>query len=66
MCDYNNYSNGNIGPKKLKKLTLNRSIKINVSLAIATLVLGHDEDAVDVLHPVQVEGPVALNLVTDG
>jgi len=39
---------------------------VDPSFAEAALVLSDDEDAVDVLHPVEVEGPAAIDPVAVG
>ncbi len=49
---------------KVEFSTFDRSVKVALPLAEAALVVCHDEDAVDVLHPVEVEGPVAVEPVT--
>ena len=49
-----------------KWVTFDGSIKVTFSFAVAALVVRHDQEAVDILHPVKVEGSIAFDLVTDG
>ena len=49
-----------------KWVTFHRPVEVEPALAVAALVVRHDQEAVDILHPVKVEGSIAFDLVTDG
>ena len=48
-----------------KWVTFHRPVEVEPALAVAALVVRHDEEAVDVLQPVEVERPVALDSIAD-